>query len=1109
MVPQGAGVTDLTGWLQSLGFERYEEVFRAHDVDLAIASELTDQDLEKLGLSLGHRRKFIAAAAKLRAGEETVAAPTRDAPPAADSARLERRQVTVLFSDLVGSTALASRLDPEDMGRLLREYREACAAVIGRYDGHVAQFLGDGILAYFGYPRAQEHAAERAVRAGLEIVADVARLRRPDGAALESRVGISTGLVIAGATGTEGEQTVVGDTPNLAARLQALAGPGEVVASAATHRLTGDFFEYTYAGEHEMKGFEAPVPAWRALGAAAVESRFIAARASVAAPVVGRERELAFLADAWQRAARGNGHVVVLSGEAGMGKSRLLEALAERVRDAPHRLLRAQCSPYHANSVLYPFVQLLRHRLDLKRDLDDPENRARLDRMLERIGRPSREASVLMAELLGLHADEALSRLDMTPAQRKNATFEVLEAFLVAPLEGATVLLLVEDLHWSDPSTQALIERLLDRIERDQALVVVTHRPEMKTAWGEHAHATPLICKPLGREHCAALARHVASRAGMDEALIREITDRSDGVPLYVEELTKAVLTLQSPGSGAVPLTLQDSLMARLDRLGGAKDIAQVASVIGRQFPHDMLATIAELGESDLRAGLERLRESGLVFGAGEDEEAAYSFKHALIQEAAYDSLSRERRQALHAKIARALESSLSTGSEGELTVIAHHYGRAGEPEKSCEFWLRGADRAGQRLAFAEAVADLGAALGEAERIEDLDLRAHRKLDAQLALAATLVHQKGAGSSEVEPEFQKAYRLAKQVDAGPQLFEAAWGLYLNAARNRRFDKAEVRGDELLAISAQLGDEDLKFEALHHRWGLAYFLGQTANTLAYAERGARQYDPARHHRLSYKFAGHDPGVCALCIRALALGVSGDTAKIKPELEAALALADRLQHPLTLVWAHSAACSALYFTRDRDACQVSAEDLVRDATKYDLPLQREIGTFWLGATQAMRGDPTAGLRAMEPAFEPTHGLGFFASLPSVVMADTLACAGRERDALALIARVHGEMSDPETGIFVSELWRIRGELVARERGGDAAEAERSLQTALRIARGQEATLLQSRAALSLARLLAERGRREEARHALAETGVASLADREAPEIAAAEELGAELG
>jgi hypothetical protein len=357
--------------------------------------------------------------------------------------------------------------------------------------------------------------------------------------------------------------------------------------------------------------------------------------------------------------------------------------------------------------------------------------------------------------------------------------------------------------------------------------------------------------------------------------------------------------------------------------------------------------------------------------------------------------------------------------------------------------------------------------------------------------------------------FTEAHRLAKEANAGPQLFQSAWGLYVNAARNRQFDKAKVRGDELLAISEELGDEDLKFEALHHRWGFAYFTGQTANMLAYAAEGVRRYEPARHHRFSYTFAGHDPGVCAYCIRAMGLSVAGDTAKIKPELEAALALSDRLQHPLSVLFARGIMCNTLYLTRDLDACRASANEMLRLATKYDLPAYGAIGSFWLGATEAMHGDLTGGLRQMEPTFEPLHGIGLFALLPGVVMADTLARVGRDRDALALIARLLGEMSDPQMGMFVSELWRIRGEVVARERGGDTALAERSLQAALRIARGQEATLLQSRAAIALARHFAERGRREEARTALAESGVSALADRAAPEIVAADRLSAVLG
>lgn len=1101
---------DIELWLKDIGLERYADVFARHDIELDIAPSLTEHDLETLGLSLGHRRKFLAAAAKLRAGGVHPAErPTQADIPRAEAAVIERRQVTVVFSDLVGSTSLASQLDPEDMDRLLQEYRKACAAVVSRYDGHVAQYLGDGIVAFFGFPAAQEHAAERAVRAGVDMAGAVSRLKRPDGEALQSRVGIATGLVAAGTAGVLGEQTVVGDAPNLAARLQTFAEPGCVVVGQATHRLTEAFFEYQFAGEHEVKGYREPIPMWKVLGETAIESRFISARSTGVDPIIGRERETAFLVDAWERATHGNGHVVVLSGEAGIGKSRLLEALVERLRDAPHRLLRAQCSPYHGNTVLYPILELLRHQLDLRRDLSDAENLQRVERTLQRIGRSTRQARLLMAELLGLRAQETLSQAEMTAAQRKNATLEILEAFLVAPLDGGAVLLLLEDAHWSDPTTLTLIERLLGRIGGDRALIVVTHRPEMKLAWADHLNATPLRCKQLGREHCVALARQLASRWGMDDAVIHEIASRSDGVPLYVKELTEAVLVQQLPDSTAVPLTLRDSLMARLDRLGGAKAIAQTASVVGRQFSYGLLATIAETNDNELSDGLELLRGSGLIFAVGAEGERIYSFNHALVQEAAYESLSRAWRRTLHGKIARALESGAAADVASELAVIAHHYSRACEFEKASLLWLRVADRSVERFAFIESVGAINVALRDAEQVPDPALRTSLKLDAQLKLGRSLVFQKGPQSAEAELAFTEAHRLAKEANAVPQLFQSVWGLYVNAARNRQFDKAKARGDELHTISEELGDDDLKFEVLHHRWGYAWFTGQTANMLAYSAEGIRRYDTARHHRFAYHFAGHDAGVCAHCIHAMGLSVAGETAKVRPELDRALALSDRLQHPISILFARGIMCGTLYFARDIEACNASANELLRYAAKYDLPAYGAIGSFWLGATQAMHGNPNGGLQQMEPAFEPLHKLALFSLLPGVVIVDTLVRAGRDRDALAFIARLLGEISDPKMGMFVSELWRIRGELIARERGGDETLAERCLQEALQIARGQEATLLQSRAGIALARHFAERGRREDARRALAGSGVSAVADRSAPEIVAADGLSAALG
>jgi class 3 adenylate cyclase/ABC-type lipoprotein export system ATPase subunit len=1105
-------MSNMTLWLQSLGLEKYAEVLASHDIDLMVVSDLTEQDLEKLGLSLGHRRKFMAAAVKIR--DSAVAPEIGEAqvqPSGQSSAPVERRQITVVFIDLVGSTALGTALDPEDIILLLRQYRQACLAAITKYDGFVAQYLGDGILVYFGFPRAQEDAAERAVRAGLEIVEKVGQLKQPDGVPLRSRVGIATGLVVVGeasGVGAAGEETVVGDTPNLAARLQSSAEPDSVLVSPSTHRLTADFFEYSFFGEHAIKGFREPVSIWKALRESATETRFAAAHAAAAGPIVGRERELAFLYDSWQRATQGSGHVVLLAGEAGMGKSRLLEALAERVREEPHRLLRCQCSPHHRNSDLFPFRRWLRHGLGISHDVSSQESIDRIGQLLARVGRHARSSTLLLAELLEIPSEEKLSSLEMTPNQRRDETLAILEDLLMASVDSP-VLLLLEDAHWSDQTTQTLIERLLKRIDRERALVVITHRPELKTNWSEHPQGTQIICKQIGREHGTALIRNVANRMQMDESVIQEIIARSDGVPLFLEELTKAVLELRSLGPGSVPLTLQDSLMARLDRLGRAKDVAQIASVIGRQFAYALLKAIAGASDSDLRADLGRLRESGLIFQAGSDTETSYSFNHSLVQEAAYESLPRSRRQSLHRQIADHLESRSVAAGESEPTLIAHHFSRAGEAEKSFHYWLLAADRSGQRLAFADSVASLSSAIAEAERVADMERRTRLKLDAQLKLGATLVHQKGAQADEAESALEQAKTLAQQINAGPQLFQATWGLFHNAARTRRFEKAAVLSDELLAISRDLGDEDLKFEALHHRWGVAYFTGQTAKILECTAEGVQRYDRDRHHKFSYVFAGHDPGACAYCARATGLGIAGRASSVRPTLDAGLALANSLQHPLTLAYVQSIGCFAMYLVRDLDGCQEFAQQLIQVSEKYDFAATRAVALFMQGAARALQGDVASAAKQMEQSFEAALAYGFMGMLPGVIMAEALASADRSQEALALITRLLDESSTPETGVFVSELWRVRGELLLRQSARNSSQAEGFLATALRIAEGQGAPVYQLRAGIPLARLLAEDGRRAEAKVAIDRASAVDLSEWNGPEVGAATQLQSQLG
>jgi len=696
----------------------------------------------------------------------------------------------------------------------------------------------------------------------------------------------------------------------------------------------------------------------------------------------------------------------------------------------------------------------------------------------------------------------------MTPNQRKEETLAILEDLLMAPLDGP-VLLLLEDAHWSDQTTQTLIERLLKRIGREHALVLITHRPELKTNWSKHPQGTLITCKQIGHEHCAALIRNVASRTQMDDTLIREIVTRSDGVPLFAEELTKAVLDLRSLGAGAVPLTLQDTLMARLDRLGRAKDIAQIASVIGRQFSYALLEAIAGANDIDLRSALARLRESGLIFEAGNDGESSYSFNHSLVQEAAYESLSRSRRQSLHKEIAYHLESQSNATGESEPTLIAHHYSRAGEAEKSFHYWMHAADRSGRRLAFAESVANLTSALAEAERVADPKLRTRLKLDAQLRLGATLAIHKGPQTSEAASALQEAKALAKAANAGPQLFQATWGLYLNAARNRRLDEVEVLSEELTTISREIDDEDFKIEALHHRWGTAYFFGQTTKLIEYAAEGIEHYDRDRHHKFSYVFAGHDPGACAYCSQALGLGIAGRSRSVRPALDAGLALATSLQHPLTLAFFLSFACYAMHLVRDANGCREFAEQLTQISARYDLPATHAVGLFTRGAADALQGDVAHALKQMEPSYEATLGYGFTGVLPGVILADALASADRNQDALTLVTGLLEKSSTPERGPFISELWRIRAEMALRQSAANWQEAGRFFRTALRIADEQGAHVFRLNAGIPLARMLAEGGRREEAKSVLDHAAAITLDEWDGPETAIATQLRSDLG
>src|SRR6516164_2432873 len=676
---------DIAAWLRGVGFERYEADFRDNEIDWEVLPKLTADDLRDIGVTaVGHRRNLLEAIAQLGAAD----APPDPIPPTAPSsgsaaAEAERRQLTIMFCDLVGSTPLATRLDPEDLRDVIGAYHRAVAEVIARFDGFVAKYMGDGVLAYFGYPRAHEDDAERAVRAGLTLAAAVPRLELVAEPGLQVRIGIATGLVVVGdltGSGEAQERGVVGETPNLAARLQTLAQPGMVVIAPSTRRLTGGHFAYRELGGVALKGFDEPVSAWQVVAESAVESRFEAQHEIALTPLIGREEELELLRRRWRQAEEGEGRVVLLVGEAGIGKSRLTRALLEGMPSEPHFRLRYFCSPHHRDSALFPVISHIEHAAGFVRDDTAEQKLAKLDSLLARAA-AKREAVDLIADLLSLPARHP--EPELSPQQRKEKTLAALLARLDGLAREQPVLMLFEDLHWIDPTSLELLTAIVDRVQRLPVLLLATARPEFTPPWRSHAHVTALSLTRLGRRECAALVERITAGKPLPAAVLKQILARTDGVALFIEELTKTIIesgmlidrgdryTMAGPlPSLAIPTTLHDSLTARLDRLAPVKEVAQIAACIGRDFDYDLLAAASSMPEGGLRSALEALRHAELII-ARELSADRYSFKHALVRDAAYAGLLKSRRVQLHAAIARAIEQSFAHLAEAEPGTLA------------------------------------------------------------------------------------------------------------------------------------------------------------------------------------------------------------------------------------------------------------------------------------------------------------------------------------------------------------------------------------------------------------------------------------------------------
>jgi class 3 adenylate cyclase len=750
----GDAMQQIADWLEKLGMSEYAERFAENKIDVSVLRHLTDQDLKDIGIALGHRRKILAAIAEFAGAAPAVSKPVLAAEPKTRDSG-ERRQVTVMFSDLVGSTALATRMDPEDLREIISAYQKCVAETVRRFDGFVAKYLGDGVLVYFGYPQAHEDDAERAVRAGLELVTAVNALEA--GTKLQTRVGIATGLVVVGdliGAGDAQERGIVGETPNLAARLQSTAEPNTVVIAESTRKLLGNLFELEDLGAREIKGIAGQVRAWAALRPSSVESRFEALHASGLTELVGREEELDLLLRRWSKAKTGEGQVVLLSGEAGIGKSRLTAALLEKLTSEPHTRLRYFCSPQDTDSALYPVIGQMERAAGVAHG-DSPQAKLnKLDTVLAQTSTSPQDAALFAAMLL-LQNDGRYLTLDMTPEVRRQRTVEALLSQMEVLAQQSPVLMIFEDAHWTDPTTLELFGRVVDRVRSLRALLIVTFRPDFDPPWVGRAYVTFLGINRLAERDISTMIDRVVGNKPLPANVRQDIIERTDGIPLFVEEMTKAVLEAGSEGSAqqttaavpltalAVPASLQASLQARLDRLGLAKEVAQIGAAIGREFSHALLAAVVRKSEVDLRSTLDRLIVSGLLFRQGVPPHATYLFKHALVQDAAYGTLLREPRRDLHARIGEALESQFAEVAENQPELLARHCTEAGLTEKAAVLWGKAGQRSIERSALVEAVAQLSRALDQIATLPTTPVLRREQIMLQVALITPLLHVKG------------------------------------------------------------------------------------------------------------------------------------------------------------------------------------------------------------------------------------------------------------------------------------------------------------------------------------------------------------------------------
>jgi class 3 adenylate cyclase/tetratricopeptide (TPR) repeat protein len=1045
------------------------------------------------------------------------------------STEAERRQLTVMFCDLVGSTALSTRMDPEDLRDVITSFQDKCREAISRYDGFIARYMGDGMLVYFGYPQAHEEDAERAIRAGLDVLASVASLNADVGkthnAVLAIRVGVATGPVVVGDMIGEGaaeEAAVVGETPNLAARLQAVAQPNQLVIGSSTRKLVGDLFTFDDLGVHELKGIAEPTQAWRVTGAADIEGHLETRRRKGSSPLIGRQEELGLLNRSWETSISGYGQVVLIQGDPGFGKSRLLEALREPLDDGDYEWVSIRCSPYHSNSPLYPVVEHFKRALGWQPDDDDQARLLKLEAALEPLSTPLEEVVPLYAEIMSLPIpDDRYPALGMTPKQQRDATLDAIVGWALEVAESKPVLHVWEDLHWADPTTRELLGLYIDQSPTVPILNVLTYRPDFVPPWPMRSHMTPIALNRLERPEVESFVRHLSKGKSLPDEVLEHIVAKADGVPLYIEELTKTIIESQvlieeeegyrlngTLAELQIPSTLQDSLMSRLDRAPTLREVAQMGSVLGREFAYDMLNAAIGLEETVVQSGLEQLVEDELLYQRGRGQQSRYIFKHALIQDAAYQSLLKRTRQQYHHTVAKLLEKQFPELAQTQPGLVAHHFAEAGAWEQAANYWQQATTQALGRSANEEAVSYLTRGIEAVVALPDSPVRNEQELEMQIQLAVTLIPVKNYSGTETVAAFSRARELCGLTGNRTHLITVNWGEYTGFLLAGKLDAALAKTLETLREAEQ--EDNVTARLMAHR-GIGITSTQRGDfevARNNCEAALALYDPVQHRPLAFRY-GYDIQVAILSFLDQVLLEQGYPTQARARYEEALKAARDMDHPPTLALALWAACFFHWFYGDLEANSALVDELISVSKDHGLLMWELVGRACRGHLSMLSDPSEAALAEIEAAMKIwSASATLFKPWFLTMLAQAHGRLGRPERGLACLDDALSIIKQNKERLQLPFALQTKAELLLAGSTPDPSAAESILKESMQISREMNAHLPELRTATRLARLWVEQGKAQEALKLLTDCLDWFTEGFDAPDLQAAQALVDEL-